>query len=577
MRTPFSFMRNILPLLLLAILLWTPDILAASQTPDRLRLSGVVRDSQGREVKDVRLEVEVNGQPVKPVEPEEPLITGEHGAFAAEFLLPAGTLPAARVEVKAYKPGFRPLAVVPIRVLETPPDQEGSPSFQAVQSFTMERRLTPAAWIAAGVLLIVYALIAFEWLHRTLAATLGAAVILFTTYAAGTFNQDFFILSFEDAVGAIDMNVIFLLLGMMIIVGVLKTTGLFRWLACQAYALARGRVLFLVSLLMLFTAMVSALIDNVTTMLLMIPVTIEIAVPLKVNPAALLIPEVFAANVGGAATLIGDPPNLLIGSYAQLSFVDFLANLGGIVLVCLAAVVVYYFLWYRTAYRRAFDLDFVRTLAFLKTESRIKDKKLLTKALIISAGTLFLFFVHHLLGMPASVAALAGAMLLLATSRADIVKMLENEVEWATLLFLMALFIIIASAQSTGLTQMAANWVEKTAGGNFFLAVLLVLWVSALASCLLETTAFTAAMLPIVAHLSGILPGAETGVLWWALALGACLGGNGTMIGASANVVTVGLAEKAGYRISFVDYLKACFIPMVITVAISMAYLLMAF
>jgi Na+/H+ antiporter NhaD/arsenite permease-like protein len=577
MRTPFSFMRNILPLLLLAILLWTPDILAASQTPDRLRLSGVVRDSQGREVKDVRLEVEVNGQPVKPVEPEEPLITGEHGAFAAEFLLPAGTLPAARVEVKAYKPGFRPLAVVPIRVLETPPDQEGSPSFQAVQSFTMERRLTPAAWIAAGVLLIVYALIAFEWLHRTLAATLGAAVILFTTYAAGTFNQDFFILSFEDAVGAIDMNVIFLLLGMMIIVGVLKTTGLFRWLACQAYALARGRVLFLVSLLMLFTAMVSALIDNVTTMLLMIPVTIEIAVPLKVNPAALLIPEVFAANVGGAATLIGDPPNLLIGSYAQLYFVDFLANLGGIVLVCLAAVVVYYFLWYRTAYRRAFDLDFVRTLAFLKTESRIKDKKLLTKALIISAGTLFLFFVHHLLGMPASVAALAGAMLLLATSRADIVKMLENEVEWATLLFLMALFIIIASAQSTGLTQMAANWVEKTAGGNFFLAVLLVLWVSALASCLLETTAFTAAMLPIVAHLSGILPGAETGVLWWALALGACLGGNGTMIGASANVVTVGLAEKAGYRISFVDYLKACFIPMVITVAISMAYLLMAF
>jgi len=577
MCTPFSFRRNILPLLLLAILLWTPDILAAPQTPDRLRFSGVIRDSQGRDIKDVRLEVAVNGQPVKPVESEEPITTGEHGAFAAEFLLPAGTLPAARVEVKAHKPGFRPLAAVPIKVLETPPDQEGSPSFQAMQSLTMERRLTPAAWIAAGILLTVYALIAFEWLHRTLAATLGAAVILFTTYAAGTFNQDFFILSFEDAVAAIDMNVIFLLLGMMLFVGVLKTTGLFRWLACQAYALARGRVLFLVSLLMVFTAVVSALIDNVTTMLLMIPVTIEIAVPLKVNPAALLIPEVFAANVGGAATLIGDPPNLLIGSYAQLSFVDFLANVGGIVLICLAAVVVYYFLWYRTAYRRAFDLDFVRTLAFLKTESRIRDKKLLTKSLIISAGTLLLFCVHHLLGMPAAVPALAGAMLLLATSRADIVKMLENEVEWATLLFLMALFIIIAAARSTGLTQMAADWVEKTAGGNFFLAVLLVLWVSALASCLLETIAFTAAMLPIVAHLSAILPGAETGVLWWALALGACLGGNGTMIGASANVVTVGLAEKAGYHISFMDYLKNCFIPMVITVAISMAYLLMVY
>jgi Na+/H+ antiporter NhaD/arsenite permease-like protein len=577
MRTPYRFVGNILALVFLACLLWTPNILAAQTPPDRLSLSGVIRDSQGRELKDVHVEVEVNGQSVQPVAPEKEIITGRRGTFAAEFLLPAGTLPGGRVEIKTRKHGFRPLPATPVKIVEAPRDQTGSRFFQAVQSFTIERRLTLAAWIAAGVLLAVYILIAFEWLHRTLAASLGAAVILFISYAAGTFNQEFFILSFEDAVEAIDMNVVFLLLAMMIMVAVLKKTGLFKWLAYQAYALARGRVLFLVCLLMVFTATASAFIDNVTTMILVIPVTIELAVPLKVNPTAFLIPEIFAANLGGAATLIGDPPNIMIGSYAELSFLDFLANLSGIVLVCLAAAVVYYFFWYRRAYRRAFDLDFARTLDFLKRECRIRDKQLLRTSLIIFTGVLLLFLVHHLLGMQPAVAALSGAMLLLVVSRTDIVRMLEQEVEWPTLLFLMALFILIAGARTSGLTQMTADWVEKVARGNLILAIILVLWVSALASCLVETIAFTAAMLPIVSHLSSTIPGAETGVLWWALALGACLGGNGTMIGASANVVTVGLAEKAGYQISFLEYLKACFIPMVITVAISMAYLVVAY
>lgn len=555
----------------------TSDLHALTAAPpDRLNLSGSFKDPQGRGLKDVEVELLINGQRVLPLQSEELIISGERGSFAAEFLLPAGTLPAPRVEIKAHKPGFHTL-VTPIKVVPAFRDLEGRQVFQAVESFTLAPRLAMAAWIALGVLAALYALIALEWLHRTLAATLGAALLLFITYAVGTFYPEFFILSFEDAVGAIDMNVIFLLLGMMLIVGVLRKTGLFRWLACQAYALARGRVLFLVSFLMVFTAAISAFIDNITTMLLIIPLTIEIAVPLKVNPGALLIPEVFAANLGGAATLIGDPPNLLIGSYARLSFMDFLTNLGGIVLVCLAAAVAYYFFWYRTAYRRAFDLDFPRTLAFLQEEYRIRDKRLLRKSLLVLACTFLLFLVHHLLGMPLAVAALAGAMLMLAVCRVDIVSMLEEELEWSTLLFLMALFIVIAAVRATGLTQMAADWVEKMAGGNLVLALLLVLWVSALFSCLVETTVFTAAMLPIVAHLSSIIPGTQGGVLWWALALGACLGGNGTMIGASANVVTVGLAEKAGYIITFRDYLKACFIPMAITVALATVYLLVAY
>ncbi len=428
MRTPCRFVGNILAFVLLACLLWSPDILAAPQKPpDHLNLSGIFRDSRGRELKDVHVEVEIGGQSVKPVDPGEQIITSKRGTFAAEFALPADTLPAARVEIKARKHGFRSLPATPVKILEAPRVKTDGRFFQAVQSFTLERRLTVAAWIAAGVLVAVYALIAFEWLHRTLAASLGAAVILFISYAAGTFNQEFFILSFEDAVEAIDMNVIFLLLGMMFIVGVLKNTGLFKWLAYQAYALARGRVLFLVCLLMLFTATASAFIDNVTTMLLVIPVTIELAVPLKVNPAAFLIPEIFAANLGGAATLIGDPPSLMISSYAGLSFVDFLVNLSGIVIVCLAAAVVYYFFWYRRAYRRAFDLDFARTLDFLKRECRIRDKRLLRTSLIIFIGMLLLFLVHHLLGMQPAVAALSAAMLLLVVSRVDMVRLLSKK------------------------------------------------------------------------------------------------------------------------------------------------------
>ena len=206
-------------------------------------------------------------------------------------------------------------------------DQSGNTLFQAQAHLTLHRAVTPAFWIATLVLFLVYALIAFELMHRTLAAFLGAAAIMFISYVAGTFNPGYFVLSFEDAMRAIDMNVIFLLMGMMIIVGVLKKTGLFQWLAYKSFAMARGNIYVLAGILMVVTAVASAFLDNVTTMLLMIPVTIEIAVALKLNPIALLIPEVFASNIGGTATLIGDPPNILIGSYANLSFGAFLHNL----------------------------------------------------------------------------------------------------------------------------------------------------------------------------------------------------------------------------------------------------------
>jgi Na+/H+ antiporter NhaD/arsenite permease-like protein len=372
---------------------------------------------------------------------------------------------------------------------------------------------------------------------------------------------------------AMDMNVIFLLMGMMIIVGVLKKTGLFQWLAYQSYALARGNVFILSCILMVVTAVASAFLDNVTTMLLMIPVTIEIAVTLKINPIALLIPEVFASNVGGTATLIGDPPNIIIGSFAKLSFADFVVNLTGIVVICMVVTLIYYVYWYKKAYLQAETKDVDRTIAYLKQEYRITNKKLLILSLGCLSFTIFLFIIHGVLHMEPSIAALMGAMLLLVMSRVDIVEMLEHEVEWPTLIFFMALFIVVAGAEETGLIQVIAEWVADVSRGNLVVAVLMVLWVSALASAAIDNIPFTATMLPIIAFLNETIPGAESGILWWSLALGACFGGNGTMIGASANVVTVGLAEKAGYHISFLYYMKACFVPMLITIVLASFYL----
>ena len=550
---------------------------AAGAPQDRLSLAGAIINTEGNGVKEADVEVLVNGRHVKPENKKQTIVTGSQGHFLGHFHLPAGTLAGAKVEVQVHKPNWRKLEPTSVRLLPLGRDQSGNTLFQAQVHLTLHRAVTPAFWIATLVLLLVYALIAFELMHRTLAAFLGAAAIMFITYVAGTFNPGYFIISFEDAMRAIDLNVIFLLMGMMIIVGVLKKTGLFQWLAYKSFALARGNIYVLAGILMVVTAVASAFLDNVTTMLLMIPVTIEIAVALKLNPIALLIPEVFASNVGGTATLIGDPPNILIGSFANLSFGAFVTNLTGIIIVCMVLTVAFYIFWYRRSYREAEVKEVDRTIAYLQEEYRITDKRLLLKCLVMLGFTILLFILHGVFHMEPSIAALTGAMLLLAISGVDIVEMLEHEVEWPTLVFFMALFIVVAGAEETGLIQFIAEWVAHLSRGNLAVAVVLVLWVSAIASAAIDNIPFTATMLPIVAFLNYSIPGAESGVLWWALALGACLGGNGTMIGASANVVTVGLMEKAGHHITFMGYMKACMVPMLITVGLATVYLLLAY
>jgi Na+/H+ antiporter NhaD/arsenite permease-like protein len=264
----------------------------------------------------------------------------------------------------------------------------------------------------------------------------------------------------------------------------------------------------------------------------------------------------------------------MIGSYAGLTFMDFVTNLTVICLICQVVTVFYFLWWYKKDYAQAKVDDIEGTIRKLREEYQITNRKLLIQCGIILALTIFLFIIHGKLKMEPSIAALIGAALLMVISRENIVEMLEKEIEWPTLIFFMMLFIVVAAAEHTGLIQIIADWVRDMSRGSLVIAVIMILWVSALASAIIDNIPFTATMLPIVAYLTQVIPGAHSGVLWWALALGACLGGNGTMIGASANVVTVGMAERAGYPISFMTYLKAAFIPMVITVFLCMIWLL---
>jgi Na+/H+ antiporter NhaD/arsenite permease-like protein len=563
---------------LCAVLLFALTIAAgtawanSTDRSDILIVSGSIMNPEGKGVKDAEVHFTRDGHSLATT---GEVTTDESGTFEAELHLPPGSLPGARVSYSVDRPSYASVGPSLLEhVLAEQVDDNGNHQFLSHVHLTLQRAVSPALWIATAVLLAVYVFIAFELLHRTLAALVGASTLLFISYTFGTFDPGYRILTFEDAMHAIDGNVIFLLMAMMIIVGVLKRTGVFQWFAYKSFQLSRGNLYVLTGLLMLVTAVVSAFLDNVTTMLLIVPVSIEIALALKIDPIALLLPEVFASNVGGTATLIGDPPNIMIGSFANLSFVDFMTHLTLICLIGLAVAVVYFVYFFRKDYHAARVSDVPAMTARLREEYRITDPRLLWKSGGVLAFTIALFVLHGQLHMEPSIAAMAGASLLLVISGVHIVEMVEKEVEWPTLIFFMMLFIIVAGAEQTGLIQVVADWVRAASEGSPVIAVIMVLWVSAIFSAIIDNIPFTATMLPVVAYLTNTVPGAEHGVLWWALSLGACLGGNGTLIGASANVVTVGLAEKAGHPVGFIRYMKIAMLPMLISVALSMVWLL---
>ncbi len=546
-----------------------------------LKVFGKVTNPHDTGVGDVDLEVSYNGEALEPVgkgghgHGEGGVRTEADGTYQAVFKVPASSLPGAEIEITAFKPSYA-RATFKVEAAHIS-SSEGGMVVNA--DFKIKRTKGPAFWIATVVFILAYVLISFELLHRTLAAMLGAATMLVISYTLGTFNPEYHIMSYESAIQAIDMNVIFLLMGMMIIVGILKHTGVFQWCAYKCYQLAKGNVIVLAVILMAFTAVASAFLDNVTTMLLLTPVSIEIALSLGISPISLLLPEVLASNIGGTATLIGDPPNIMIGSYAGLTFMDFVVNLTPVCIVSMIVLFVYTKLVYNKEYSKAKITDIQAFIDKLREEYKITDSTLLAVGLIIMSMVIAMFLTHGILHMEVCIAALFGAALLftygLVTKKIDLLELIEKDIEWTTLLFFMFLFILVGAVEDTGLLDMVADWVLHLSAGNLVAAICLILWVSAIMSAFVDNIPFTATMLPIVAYLTKVIPGAESGVLWWALAFGACFGGNGTMIGASANVVTMGIAESAGHPMKFVGFMKVAFPYMMISVALANVWLLL--
>jgi Na+/H+ antiporter NhaD/arsenite permease-like protein len=395
------------------------------------------------------------------------------------------------------------------------------------------------AMLAGGIFVITYAVIVSERIHRTLAALLGGMLMVLL----GVVDQ-------ADAFLAVDLNVIFLLAGMMMIAYVMGETGIFQWLAVQAVRFGRGDPVAVMLIIAVITAVASALLDNVTVVVLIAPVALFIAANLEVNPVPFLITEVMASNIGGAATLIGDPPNILIGSEAGLSFAAFLVNMGPPVVVTLAGTLVIFIRQFGsqmsvTPERREMVLR-------MRTKGLISEPVLLVKTLVILGLVLIGFFLHSWLHLQPATIALSGATLLLLWTRSDPQKVYEN-IEWTTLLFFVGLFITVEALVHVGIIDRIAKGLLSLTAGNLNVTTFFILWFSAIASGIVDNIPYTATMIPVIKDLAEVM---RVEPLWWALALGADLGGNLTLVGASANVVVANLAERSGYRLSFVQFLR---------------------
>jgi Na+/H+ antiporter NhaD/arsenite permease-like protein len=416
--------------------------------------------------------------------------------------------------------------------------------------------------VAIGVFVGAYVLIATEWVHRVVVALAGAGLmLLFRIVDAND--------AFHSEELGIDWNVVFLLFGMMVIVGVLRRTGVFECLAIWSAKRARGRPFGVLALLVVITAIASALLDNVTTLLLVAPVTVLIAERLGAPAVPFLIAEALASNIGGTATLVGDPPNIIIASAAGLSYMDFLANLGPIVVVLMLV----YVLQARILFRKGltFHPERVRELLALDEREALLGGSLLPKALGVLGIVTVAFVLQEPLGYEPSVVALLGAGVLLLLAGGDRLEYLRD-VEWKTLAFFMGLFIMVGALVKVGVIETLAERLIESTEGRLFLATAVLLIASAVLSSLVDNIPYVATMVPLVGALTAAFPGDAT-VLWWALALGADLGGNATSIGASANVVAVGVAERSGIRIRFVEFFRFGFPVAALSVSLSLAYL----
>lgn len=445
----------------------------------------------------------------------------------------------------------------------------------ALDAIVLERQVTLALWLAAAVFVVMLVAIAVTRLHNALIALAGAVFLLAVSPLGRATGLPLFIFDFERSLTYVDWNVIFLVMGMMMYIAVIERTGLFQWLAFQSYRLSGGRMGLLLVILMAVTGVASAFLDNVTTMLLIAPITIQIALTLEINPLALLLPEVMASNVIGVSTLVGTPTNILIGSAGAITFNDFLFNLTPGVLLAFAGLVIYCLFVYRRELSSGSDATEM-LLRRLERRARIDEPEQLRKAGIVGAAMLLLFVFGESIHFTPAITALLGATAVMLWTQPNVEEMIDA-VDWTTLVFFIALFIVIGAIQEVGLISLVGGVIGRLVGDSLLLALLAVVWLGAFASAVVANIPFTAAMLPIIGFLTGSVPGAESKALYYALSVGSAMGGNGSLIGASANLVTAGIAEQAGYPITYRMFLRHGLLVMVITVSLASLWLIVRF
>lgn len=430
-----------------------------------------------------------------------------------------------------------------------------------------------AAWFAGTLFVLTYLLIMIERINRAIIALLAAGLMIL----GGVLTQ-------EAAIHGIDFNTIGLLTGMMIIIAITKESGVFQYLAIWSAKKVRGDPWGVLVMLVLVTAVLSALLDNVTTVLLIVPVTLLITEELKVSAYPYLFAEIFASNIGGTATLIGDPPNIMIGSAAGLSFNDFLVNLGPVVTLILPVTLIpVYIIWGRGL--KTTDENRQRVMDIPEAEA-ITDKRLLWQSLLVLALVVTGFVLAHQIDKQPATIAMSGAALLLLlhnlphhiTEQSHKVHKTCGEVEWITIFFFIGLFIVVYGLESTGVLGVLAHEVLDLTGGDPAVTAISIIWVSAIASAIVDNIPFVATMIPLIESMAPTLGGADQLTpLWWSLALGSCLGGNGSLIGASANLIVAGFAERAGQPIRFMPFMLMAFPLMLVSIAIASLYVYMRY
>lgn len=422
--------------------------------------------------------------------------------------------------------------------------------------------MSPNEIISIVIFLLVMAAIVSEKVHRA-AASLAGAVILLATH----------VLTVDSAIEHVDVNTVGVLVGMMLFVAVVKNSGLFEYIAIKSAKLTHGKPWAIMAVFAIITAVLSAFLDNVTTVLLVGPMTLAITSILNVNPIPFMLTQILASNMGGTATLIGDPPNIMIGSEAGLGFADFILNTAPVVVIIMAASLLCFYLMFGRKLKVSDDA--MQAVMELDENRAIKDKSLLIKSVVMIGLVVIGFMFHSSLGMESCTIALLAAVIMMIVGKQDVEDVIMG-VEWSTILFFIGLFVVVGGMEETGVIDQLATLLIGMTGGNMVLTMLIILWVSAIVSSFLDNIPFVATLIPMILAIQ-----AESGMdvtpLWWALSLGACLGGNGTLIGASANVVLSGISNKNGYPITFMSYLKVGFPMMILSVAVSMVYLLLRF